>query len=71
MISNSKSFLDDNYTVSESTDVKAVMTRLLSGGNDIGQILNMSKDIVKSTVIGSAEKAIVYGCSRKRPEECF
>ena len=54
---NSKSFLDDNYTIGESKDVQAVMTRQFTGGKENGLVLNMKKEIVKLGVTGSAEKA--------------
>jgi hypothetical protein len=54
---NSKSFLDDNYTIGESKNVKAVMTNQRVQGSSIGMILNMKKEIVKLGVTGSYEKA--------------
>ena len=55
---NSKSVLDDNYTIGESKNVKAVITNQRKEGSSIGMILNIKKEMVKLGVTGSYEKAI-------------
>ena len=49
--------LDDEYPIGESKDAKAVISGQLRGGKEIGQILNISEDIVKLGVTGSGKKA--------------
>jgi len=60
---NPKSFLDDKYTIDESKYVKVVITRPLSGSKEIGQILNICKEIVRLGV------TIICGGMGNLPEE--
>ena len=41
---NSKSFLDDNYTVGKSKNVKAVMRNQRVEGSSIGMIFNIKEE---------------------------
>jgi hypothetical protein len=55
---NSKSYLDDNYTIGECKNVQAVISNQRQEGAAIGLQLNMQKEIVKLGRTGSSSKAL-------------